>query len=216
MPFPDGLVPVQVGDGDDTSSQMGRGAVHVQVTTTGGSLDLVTAHLKSKLLTYPGGQFQPDDEDQRARFGAYALFRRAAEAATVRVYANHVLNGNGQDKALIVLGDFNDTPLAATTQLLNGPSGSQFDTGGYSHPDQGDAWRLWNLAPRIPVAHRYSRIYEGQPELIDHILISHALLDQLQAVDADVTGLGSIAADPTTRQNANASDHAPVIATFTD
>jgi hypothetical protein len=77
---------------------------------------------------------------------------------------------------LIVLGDLNETPQAATTQLLYGPPGSQFDTGGFDHPDQGDAWRLWNLAPRIAAEHRFSRIFEGQPELIDHILISHALL----------------------------------------
>ena len=54
----------------------------------GSDWDLVTVHLKSKLLTYPGGRFAPDDEDQRARFGAYALYRRAAEAATVRVHAD--------------------------------------------------------------------------------------------------------------------------------
>src|SRR6478735_4083372 len=98
---------------------------------------------------------------------------------------------HGRDRRLIVLGDLNDTPQAATTQLLYGPPGSQFDTGGFNHPDQGDAWRLWNLAPRIPVEHRFSRIFEGQPELIDHILISHALLADLVSVDADVTGLAS-------------------------
>ena len=77
-------------------------------------------HLKSKLLTYPGGRFAPHDEDQRARFGAYALYRRAAEAVTVRVHADTVLDGHGQERRLIVLGDLNDTPQAATTQLLYG------------------------------------------------------------------------------------------------
>jgi hypothetical protein len=55
---------------------------------------------------------------------------------------------------------------------------------------------LWNLAPRIPVEHRFSLIFEGQPELIDHILISHALLAGLVSVDADVTGLASIGTTP--------------------
>jgi len=129
---------------------MGRGGVHLRVRVDGVDWDLVSVHLKSKLLTFPGGRFAPDDEDQRARFGAYALYRRAAEAATVRVHADTVLQGHGQDRPLIVLGDLNDTPQAATTQLLYGPPGSQFDTGGFDHPDKGDAWRLWNLAPRIP------------------------------------------------------------------
>jgi len=35
--------------------------------------------MKSKLLTFPGGRFSTNDEGERARYGAYALFRRAAE-----------------------------------------------------------------------------------------------------------------------------------------
>ena len=97
--------------------------LHLRVNVDGTDWDLVTVHLKSKLLTFPGGRFAPDNEDQRARFGAYALFRRAAEAATVRVYADTVLDGHGQDRPLIILGDLNDTPQAATTQLLYGPPG---------------------------------------------------------------------------------------------
>jgi hypothetical protein len=45
---------------------MGRGGVQLRVSVDGADWDLVTVHLKSKLLTYPGGRFAPDDEDQRA------------------------------------------------------------------------------------------------------------------------------------------------------
>ncbi len=45
---------------------------------------LVTCHLKSKLLTFGPDRFAPRDEGERARYAAYGLFRRAAEAATVR------------------------------------------------------------------------------------------------------------------------------------
>jgi hypothetical protein len=75
---------------------------------------------------------------RRARFAAYALFRRAAEAATVRVHADSILDGHRQGRPLIVLGDLNDTERAATTQLLYGPPGSQFGTRGFDHPDRGD------------------------------------------------------------------------------
>ena len=213
--FPPPLRPVQVGDdaGDDTSA-MGRGGLHLRIAVGGKDWDLVTVHLKSKLLSFPGGRFQPKDEGERARFAAYALYRRAAEAATVRDQANTLLDGHGRERPLIVLGDLNDTQLAATTQLLYGPPGSQYGTGGFDHPDKGDAWRLWNLAPKIPAEHRYSRIYEGQGELIDHILISHALLDRLVSVDVDVSGLPSIGPNPTVRRDAVGSDHAPVIARF--
>jgi hypothetical protein len=59
--------------------RMGRGALRVTVTANNRDVHLVAAHLKSKLLTFPGG-FQPADEDQRARFSSYALYRRASEA----------------------------------------------------------------------------------------------------------------------------------------
>jgi len=213
--FPTGLRPIQDGDAPtDTSAAMGRGGLHLQVNVNGTDWDLITVHLKSKLLTFPGGRFAPDDEDQRARFGAYAMFRRAAEATTVRVHADTVLDGHGQDRPLIVLGDLNDTPQAATTQLLYGPPGSQIGTGGFDHPDQGDGWRLWTLAPKIPVEHRFSRIFEGQQELIDHILISHSLLGTLVSVDSDVSNLTTIGVNPNARRDSPASDHAPLIAHF--
>jgi endonuclease/exonuclease/phosphatase family metal-dependent hydrolase len=213
--FPAKLRPVQVGDArTDTVAAMGRGGLHLRVEIDGTPWNLVTVHLKSKLLTYPGKRFAPRDENERARFAAYALYRRAAEAATLRIYADIVLNGAGRTTPLIVLGDLNDTPQAATTQLLYGPPGSQFDTGGFDHPDKGDEWRLWNLAPKIPTPHRFSRIFEGQPELIDHILISHALLGRLDSVDTDVSDTETIGVNPAARRDAPASDHAPVIAHF--
>lgn len=68
--------------------------------------------------------------------------------------------------------------------------------------------------PTDPAEHRFSRIFEGQQELIDHILISHALLGRLTSVDADVSALSSIGNDPNTRRDVPASDHAPLIARF--
>jgi hypothetical protein len=61
-----------------------------------------------------------------------------------------------------VLGDLNDEVKAATTQILNGPPGSEIGTGGFDQPGHGHRQRLWNLAPRIPEAQRSSRIYRGR------------------------------------------------------
>jgi hypothetical protein len=77
-------------------SRMGRAALQVTVKVDGRDLFIVNTHMKSKLLTFPGG-FTPVDEDQRACFGAYALYRRASEAATIRSYLNGVLAGGGRD-----------------------------------------------------------------------------------------------------------------------
>ncbi len=138
------------------------------MSAQGRDVDLVNCHLKSKLLTFPGGRFQPRDEGERARFGAYALYRRTAEAVTVRRYGDELLDGEGRDRAVIVLGDLNDEPPAATTQILLGPPGSEIGTPGFASDDQGDAWRLWNVAPLIPAERRFSRRFRGRGELIDH------------------------------------------------
>jgi len=51
----------------------------------------------------------------------------------------------------------NDEVPAATTQILLGPPGSEIGTPGYDRADQGDAVRLWDVAPLIPADQRYSR-----------------------------------------------------------
>jgi hypothetical protein len=106
---------------------------------------------------------------------------------------------------------------AATTQLLLGPPGSEIGTVGFNRPDLGDRQRLWNLAPLMPAGKDYSRINQGRKELIDHILVSAALVKPLAAitVEAIITEeLPSISEDPNARRNAPSSDHAPVATTF--
>ena len=122
---------MQVNDAGGMGSAMGRGALRVRVRAEGRDVDLLTCHLKSKLLTFPGPRFSPHDEDERARFASYALFRRSAEATTVRVRATSLLGGLGQERAVIVLGDLNDEPEAQTTQALLGPTGSEIGTAGF-------------------------------------------------------------------------------------
>lgn len=215
--FPAGLQPVQVGDHGETMDAMGRPALHVRIGDGADAVDLVSAHLKSKLLTYPGGRFGPRDEGERARYAVYALHRRAAEAAAVRDATTRLLD-DGPGRRLVVAGDLNDEPDAATTQILLGPGGSEIGTPGFDRPDQGDAARLWNLAPLIPEAQRFSRVYRGRRELIDHLLVSHALVGTVRSVTTGaptaLPATPSITDDPVERRDAPGSDHRPVVATL--
>ena len=179
------------------------------------AIDVISVHLKSKLLTFPGGRFNPRDEDERARYAVYALHRRAAEAAGIRSYVTGLLDGQGQQRPVVVAGDLNDEAQAATTQILLGPPGSEIGTPGYDQPDAGDGARLWNLAALIPEPERYSRIYRGRRELIDHLLVSHALRDSVTAVTTGQIELPSITDNPAAQRNHPGSDHRPVIATLT-
>src|SRR5262245_14143476 len=136
--FPPHLQPVQSDDDGGTQAAMGRGFVAITVgSDSGKAVQLVTTHLKSKLLTFPRGRFSPKDEDERARFGAFALYRRAAEAATLRVWVSAALGGAGESRPLVLTGDLNDTVQAATTQILLGPPGSEIGTQGFNQPDAG-------------------------------------------------------------------------------
>jgi len=216
--FPTGLSPVQVADPPNpttppaTQAHMGRGALHVRVTASGHDLVVVIVHLKSKLLSFPGHRFTPKDEDERARFAAYALGLRAAEAVTVRTHMSGVLGGDGPSRGVVLAGDLNDGVDAATTQLLNGPPGSELGTAGFDRPDQGDAQRMWNLAPLIPEAQRFSRVFHGRRELIDHVLVSRFLVTKVAEVTTVAPGpLPSVTEHPAQHPG---SDHAAVLATF--
>jgi endonuclease/exonuclease/phosphatase family metal-dependent hydrolase len=214
--LPAALSPVKVDDDGTTITAMGRGAVAVTVTTADATaVRVLTTHLKSKLLTFPGGVFSTTDEDLRARYDVYALDRRAAEAATVRDWATQQLAGSWDDKPLAVCGDLNDTTEAATTQLLFGPPGSQYGTGGYGISDRGDRQRLWDTGYAMAAPDNFSRITDGRRELIDHILASHALIQTFKeaaTVDLDVPSVG--ATPRMTPRVDPPSDHRPVVAHF--
>lgn len=59
--FPEQLAPVQIDDEGSTITAMGRPALTARIRKAGTNIDLVSAHLKSKLLSYPGGRFSPRD-----------------------------------------------------------------------------------------------------------------------------------------------------------
>jgi endonuclease/exonuclease/phosphatase family metal-dependent hydrolase len=207
-------------------TRMGRGALRIRVVKDGVVADVISAHLKSKLLTFPrsgGSSFTPRDEEERARAAGIALMRRTAEAVTLRMWINALLEGNNRNP-LLLLGDFNDVPEAQTSLILNGPPGSEIGTLGFDRPDRGDDARLFNLAPRIPAVRRFSRVYRGRGELLDQIFASEELLPvgpdnhrRLPEVDSHIdfeSELASVTDNPGDRAREIAPDHAPVTATF--
>ena len=124
-----------------------------------------------------------------------------------------------RERFVLLMGDLNDEVEAATTQFLNGPGGSEIGTAGFEHDAQGDGDRMWNLAPLIPEDQRFSRIYRGRQELIDHIFASHRMLKTTPMVstafaESQAATLRSIDDDPRPEQGKPGSDHSAVIAEF--
>lgn len=219
-------------------TRLGRGSLLVQVEATGGvRVRLLTLHLKSKLVTYPPRdgktRFNPKDEQERATGAGLALLRRTAEAAAVRVALNDLMQAEPEVHT-VVLGDLNDDPKAATSQLLAGPEERDITSA-----DKGDAPRLHNLMTALPgpgvgendrwflpEGERFTRLYQGQGELIDHIYVSRGLLGEAEDLKAGrwrlhevrslVPGIRSesVGNDPGERFGKECPDHAPVYASF--
>jgi endonuclease/exonuclease/phosphatase family metal-dependent hydrolase len=207
----------------ETLAQFRRPALKVTVANNGRSVDVITAHLKSKLLTF-GGNFSTNDETLRARTAYFALQLRAAEAATLREEATAALAA-GRD--MIVLGDLNDGETAATTQILYGPPGSQprgpadalQPASAFQRADADDVRRLFNVCGLVAPELRWSRRHNGQPELLDHILVSEGLMPRVGTLrqvplvtilNEDAPNL--IGEHPTA--GGVVPDHAPVTAVF--
>jgi predicted extracellular nuclease len=246
--FPQGVSPVQSRDlvfddaataaNEALSNSLGRGVLSATVRAGGEKVTLVVAHLKSKLISYDrqpgvvdGSGFAPNDEGERLRYAGYALFRRTAEAMACRAALDAILTrdgdapgagpGAGQTSAVVFCGDLNDQPLAATTQIIQGPGGSEIDFrsgSGFRTGDRGDGYRMWNLYPLLPPeGPHHTRIYRGRGELIDHVFASHRLVrpDNIPAVEiVAASSLPSVTDDPTP-QTTGPSDHAAIVATFT-
>ena len=206
--FPDQALTNFTNGQGEPLQHMGRGALKVSVEILKGfTVHVVTAHLKSKLITYPDGRRFPKNENERARETGIALLKRTAEAVALRVYINQLITHTTDP--LILMGDFNDGPEAVTTQLLLGPEDFSL-----AKADKGDDVRLYNLAEYIPPQRRYSRIYHKKHELIDHILVNHELIFRQQKVDSYVEPIESIGEGVETRQKAVFPDHAPLFAQF--
>jgi endonuclease/exonuclease/phosphatase family metal-dependent hydrolase len=152
----------------------------------GTTVDVINAHLKSRTLRYPGGGLSTHDAALRAQAAQLALERRTAEAMCVRARVD-ALRAVG--RRVIVLGDLNDGPDAATTQILYGL-------------DRDAGQRLVNITTLIPADQRWSRKQDGQGQMLDQILVSQGLTPRHVQVQHDHV-LRAV------------SDHALVYATLT-
>lgn len=207
----------------EPSSRLSRPPLVARVKHGNETVVVFNAHLKSKLHTYPGGGFSTSNEELRAGVGFFDLTRRAAEAATLRAHVNTELK---QGHPVIVVGDLNDGPHAATTEILYGPPGSQLSTpedaqrasSGFNREDSGDPQRLFNVTKLVPESERWSRKTNNVRELIDHVLSSAQLLPRqgdlrtVPTIKIHNAELDSIGDQP--RKDSGIPDHAAIVARF--
>lgn len=116
----------------------------------------------------------------------YAKKQRHAQAEIIHNFAADLLACDPQ-AAIVLLGDLNDVQGSKTLKLLKG---EQFH----------------NLLDDLPHGQCYTRRHGGQPQALDHILISPALRR------GAVVYIPHLHSDVTPGQSESASDHDPVVA----
>ncbi len=95
----------------------------------------------------------------------YSEVQRNAQAAVVHDFANSILAANSNAN-VVALGDLNDYQFSTPIAILKG--GSTI---------------LWNLIDTLPPTEQYTYVFEGNSEVLDHILFSGALMARPHTYD---------------------------------
>lgn len=140
-------------------------------------LTLINNHLSSKWGSSPTFGRQP----RRVA----AEDERLAQAAKLRQAAEQLV---AQGALLVVVGDFNDHWYSPMMRLLTDPA------------EPG----LYNLVESLPAEHRWTKIFEGNGQAIDHMLVNQALHG---VAEFEIVHLNELFA----RQ---AADHEPLLGRF--
>jgi endonuclease/exonuclease/phosphatase family metal-dependent hydrolase len=190
-----------------------RPVLRAVVDVDGTDLTVYVTHLKSKGPLIREGE-DGDDPFAASLGQARATIVRAAEAAALR----HLILADLKEsrKPVIVLGDLNDTPDAASTQTVRGPTP-------HKDMDRDEKHALWDVIlystfriafERSPQIHTH--IHDGERDILDHILVSEEFYGRNRARIADVLRHDVIndhlRDDPDDRQPPGASDHGIPIA----
>lgn len=165
-----------------------RPVLHAKVLLRNGlRLHVLVAHLKSKrpkLLRDPNGEplEDPDDPRVQTRAALRAHVMRCAEAAALRHLVVQQLAGTREP--MVLMGDLNDGPLAATTQMITAPHNVAWDRAAL------DAALFHAYDVQIASAIRrdvgYSHIYQGIPDTPDQIWVSEEFVAASRFAIGDV------------------------------
>ncbi|QSI77580.1 endonuclease/exonuclease/phosphatase family protein [Niveibacterium microcysteis] len=135
----------------DPAFESSRKPLVAQFTVAGKRLVVVATHFVSKRMDQP--LFGP----QQPPFAGSEV-QRVAQAAVVADFVR-TLRGHRADAAIVVLGDFNDFAFGPAAQAL-------------------EAAGLANLTLGLPPQERYSFIYQGNAQALDHVFVSPPLAGQ--------------------------------------
>jgi endonuclease/exonuclease/phosphatase family metal-dependent hydrolase len=173
-------------------------------------LHVINLHLKSRLPSPIPGQ-QQDYAWKSVAGWAEGYFlssiKRVGQALEARVLVDELFDAHGPEALIAVCGDFNaeldDVPLAALRGRVE-------DTG---NAELG-ARVLLPCELSIPESARYSLLHLGRGAMLDHILVSRALIQHYRGAEVHNELLPDESGAFRTDTQFPESDHAPVVAHF--
>jgi endonuclease/exonuclease/phosphatase family metal-dependent hydrolase len=168
-------------------------------------LHVVNLHLRAPLAAPVPGQ-KRDSHTWRSVSGwaegfFLATVKRAGQALETRLFIERIFD-HDPEALVAVCGDFNAEERQTPLRTIRGDPA---DTGNAAL----EARALVPLERTLPASQRFSVVHGGHKEMLDHVLVSRALLDCYRHVEIHNEGLADELSDA-----GPASHHAPLVAEF--
>jgi len=189
-----------------------RPALQVTWDVPGFPVTLIVVHWKSKIPSYTRelqGQAETDRWQSLGDAGEGRLVteaKRLAQAVQIRRAVDHLLRRDPEAR-VVVLGDFNDGLDSEGLRIVAG------DARACDSPSLA-ALELVACEEAIPADRRFTQVYRGRKEMLDHILISQALLPHFAGAEVHNERLRPALEGPGFDPFDAGSDHAPLLARF--
>ena len=200
-----GGFPVMVdGDEDVIGKRLSpyRHFVYLQTEYRNKPLHIFGHHLKASsgvsLKSPTGESVPPSSQRDMGDALARALIYRIAEARKLRELVDKLLEGDPAAQ-IIILGDFNVTEGSEVLRIIQGSSKYK-------------ETQLTNMCESVSAKSRYSYLGGGTKRLLDHILVSPSLKEQVVSIEIKNALLRDQVPFP--ENTFPESDHAPVVLTL--
>lgn len=186
-----------------------RPILHAQIALPDGVLHIINVHLKSRLASNVAGQKQGFEWLSAAGWAeGYFLssMKRVGQALETRILVDKIFDVDA-DARVVVCGDFNAEPGEVPVEAICGRVENTNNAALRSRV-------LVACSQRIAQSIRFSHLHHGQGNLLDHMLISEALLPHFRGASVLNENLHDESLPFTFETKYPEADHAPFLASF--
>lgn len=189
-----------------------RPILYTQINTgASGVIHVLNVHLKSKIATNIPGQ-KIDNYTWRTVSGwaegsFISSMKRLGQALQARMKIDEIFLAGGAQSMIAICGDFNANADEIPIRTICGPVE---ETGNETHAP----FIMIPCENNIPHSSRYSLFHLGKGEMLDHVIVSRALIRFFLGAEIHNESLPDESGAFRTDAKFPESDHAPVIANF--